>query len=220
MKDFGHEEQTPQSTFNGTVGGCFAVKLAIFLLVVLTLGLATPWAICIWHKWRMENLVIDGERLVFDGKGRRLFWRYVGWFFLTIITIGNYAWTVRIKIHDWLTEHTHFEGNQYRKYYEIHNNGSAFGGDQMEHIRLFVKQLLLVIFTLGFGLPWAVCMQQKWRLENTVIDGKQVAFSGTGKKLFGLYFGTFWLAVLTLGIAGSWRKVKLLRWEAEHTYFE
>ena len=220
MKDLEYEEQTPQSTFNGTAGGCFVVKLLCCLVVILTLGLGSPWAICMWYEWRTENLVIDGKRLVFDGRAGRLFLRFAWWFFLTIITLGHYAWTVRIKIHDWLTEHTHFENNPYRKYYEIHNNESAFGGDQMEHIRLFIKQLFLVVFTLGFGMPKAVCMQQKWRLGNTVIDGKQVAFDGTGKKLFWLHIGTFWLTVLTLGIAGSWRKVKILRWIAEHTHFE
>ena len=37
---------------------------------------------------------------------------------------------------------------------------------------------LIVLFTLGIGTPWAFCKIQRWRAENTTIEGKKIKFIG------------------------------------------
>lgn len=35
-----------------------------------------------------------------------------------------------------------------------------------------ILQVLITVFTLGIGLPRAVCIKEKWVADHTIIDGK------------------------------------------------
>lgn len=56
-----------------------------------------------------KHTVIDGKRLVFDGKGVQLFGQYIKWFLLSIITLGIYSFWLNIKMKQWVVSHTHHE---------------------------------------------------------------------------------------------------------------
>ncbi len=43
------------------------------LICGLTLGIATPWAVCTMQNWKTKHTVVDGQRLYFDGTGAQLF---------------------------------------------------------------------------------------------------------------------------------------------------
>jgi uncharacterized membrane protein YjgN (DUF898 family) len=210
------------SKFNGTVGQWFRLSILMFLLVVFTLGLGMPWAICMLHRWRMNNLVIEGKQVVFYGKGRKLFWRYMGWSILSLLTLGFYSFRVPVKVMDWLMEYTHFEleeGQDPELYYKVFQQKSSFCGVTMDYVRVLILQALLLIFTLGLAMPWVICLWGKWYFDNMIIDGKQVVFAGGGKKLFWRYLAWSILTIITLGIWGFWMAVRILKWEADHIYF-
>jgi uncharacterized membrane protein YjgN (DUF898 family) len=57
---------------------------------------------------------------------------------------------------------------------------SRFDGHVGEYIGLSILMFILVVCTLGFGVPWAVCILHEWRMNHLVIDGKQVVFEGRG----------------------------------------
>lgn len=96
------------SYFDGGLLSYLLHRLAAFLIITFTLGIATPWGICILYKWEIEHTVIEGQRLQFDGTAMQLFGNWIKWFFLIIITLGIYSFWVRIKILEWKTKHTHF----------------------------------------------------------------------------------------------------------------
>ena len=89
----------------------------------------------------------------------------------------------------------------------------------MDYVRVLILQTILFIVTLGFAMPWVVCMRGRWYFDNMIIDGKQVVFDGRGKKLFWRYIGWILLTIITLGVWGFWMAVKILKWEVEHLYF-
>lgn len=210
-----------RSRFDGHVGEYIGLSILMFILVVCTLGFGVPWAVCILHEWRMNHLVIDGKQVVFEGRGGRLFWRYVGWYFLTLLTLGFYGFRLPVKMMDWLMERTHLQSDtEENPYYKKLYNKSSFCGVTMDFVRILILQFLLLTFTLGFAMPWVLCMWARWRFDNMIIDGKQVVFEGRGKKLFWRYFVWSLLTLITLGIGGFWMSVKIYRWEAEHTHFE
>ena len=64
-------------------------------------------------------------------------------------------------------------------------NESKFTGGLLGMIGICILQGLIITFTLGIAMPWAVCMYQKWLAEHTIIDGHKVRFDGTGGQLFG-----------------------------------
>ena len=96
-----------ESKFTGGLLGLIAVSIVQGLIIVFTLGLATPWAVCFKEKWYAENTIIDGHRVTFDGTGGQLFGNFIKWFLLTIITIGIYGLWLSIKMKQWVTKHTH-----------------------------------------------------------------------------------------------------------------
>ncbi len=97
-----------KSEFNGGLFGLIGIYILQGLIIGLTFGIATPWAICLKEKWIADHTVIDGRQLFFDGTGGQLFGNFIRWFFLTIITFGIYAFWLDIKIKQWIVKHTHF----------------------------------------------------------------------------------------------------------------
>ncbi len=101
---------------------------------------------------------------------------------------------------------------------EEHN--SYFDGGLLEQIGWRLLGGLLAIITLGLGTPWAVCMIEKWEATHTVIDGRRLAFDGTGTQLFGNYIKWAFLTIITIGIYSFWFGIKMKQWVVKHTYFE
>ena len=96
---------------------------------------------------------------------------------------------------------------------------SKFDGGLLGLIGIGILQGLLVIITLGFGVPWAVCIRERWIARHTVIDGRRLVFDGTGGQLFGNYIKWFLLTLITLGIYGFWLSIKMQQWITKHTHF-
>ena len=98
-----------ESKFDGRLIGLIGINILQFLLTVITIGIGTPWAVCMKERWMAKHTVIDCKRLVFDGKGVQLFGQYIKWFLLSIITLGIYSFWLSIKMKQWVVSHTHHE---------------------------------------------------------------------------------------------------------------
>ena len=96
---------------------------------------------------------------------------------------------------------------------------SKFTGGLLGMIGIGILQGLIITFTLGLGLPWAVCLKQRWIAKHTIIDGKRLTFDGTGGQLFGNYIKWFLLTLITFGIYGFWLTIKMQQWITKHTHF-
>ena len=81
--------------------------ILMVLISVFTLGIALPWALCIWQKWVADHTIIDGKQMVFDGTGAQLFGNYIKWWLLCMVTLGIYSLWLPIKFRQWTTMHTH-----------------------------------------------------------------------------------------------------------------
>ncbi len=96
-----------ESKFTGGLLGLIGINILTAILIVATVGIALPWAICIKHKWLAKHTIIDGKQLYFDGNGAQLIGNWIKWLLLTIITIGIYGFWVSLKLRNWVTKHTH-----------------------------------------------------------------------------------------------------------------
>lgn len=96
------------SFFDGGVLSYLGIVILGGLLIALTVGIATPWAITLTYGWRINHTVIEGRRLRFSGTGLGLFGNWIKWFLLTIITLGIYGFWVHIKLEDWKVRNTSF----------------------------------------------------------------------------------------------------------------
>ena len=97
------------SKFDGGLLGLIGMGILTGLLCAVTLGLGTPWAVCMMVNWYAKHVVIDGKRVSFDGNGMQLFGNYIKWFLLTIITCGIYGFWLGIKMIKWVVSHLHIE---------------------------------------------------------------------------------------------------------------
>ncbi len=97
-----------ESYFDGKLIQQIGYAILAGLLIAITLGLATPWVVCMIQKWETKHTVIEGKRLKFDGNGAQLFGKYIVWYLLTIITLGIYSLWLGIKMKKWVAKHTHF----------------------------------------------------------------------------------------------------------------
>lgn len=100
----------------------------------------------------------------------------------------------------------------------LNTNDSYFDGGLLEYIGIQIVGILLILVTLGLGVPWVYCMGARWRIDHTVIDGRRLHFDGTGGQLFGQYIKWWFLSLITLGIYSWWIVIKLQDWEAHHTH--
>ena len=96
-----------ESKFTGGLLGLIGIHILQWLLILVTLGLGAPWAICMKERWIARHTFIDGRQLTFDGTGGQLFGNYIKWFLLTLITLGIYSLWLSIKMKQWVVKHTH-----------------------------------------------------------------------------------------------------------------
>lgn len=97
-----------KSYFDGGIIDLVLLRITNLIILVITLGLGTPWAVVRTYRWEIEHTIIEGRRLGFDGSAWGLFAKWVWWYFLTIITLGIYGFWANININKWKAEHTFF----------------------------------------------------------------------------------------------------------------
>ena len=98
--------------FDGKARNFFFVGLAAFLLTILTLGLAFPWATTMLIRWRTDHTIVEGRRLRFRGTGSGLFGKWILWWVFTILTLGLYSLIVWPRYQRWIVENTAIEDNR------------------------------------------------------------------------------------------------------------
>lgn len=100
----------------------------------------------------------------------------------------------------------------------IEDPTSYFDGGLLSYVGWRILGALLTIFTFGLAFPWAACFMYRWEVENTVISGRRLHFTGTGLGLFGNWIKWWFLILITLGIYSFWVHIKLIEWKTKHTY--
>jgi uncharacterized membrane protein YjgN (DUF898 family) len=95
--------------FTGGAATYLGVGILAVLVVLVTFGLATPFAIVLKQRWRAKHTYINGHRLVFLGTGMSLFGNWIKWFLLTLVTFGIYSFWVVPRVHKWVVENTDFD---------------------------------------------------------------------------------------------------------------
>ena len=98
-----------ESKFDGGLLGLIGIGILSAIIITITVGICTPWAVCIKEGWYVKHTIVDGQRLTFDGKAIQLFGNWIKWLLLTIITFGIYSFWLSIKMKQWVTLHTHHE---------------------------------------------------------------------------------------------------------------
>lgn len=100
-------DENPRSRFDANALESFCAFFVAGLIITLTCGIGTPWAMSYLLNFICRHAVVDGKRMVFDGNGGQLFGNYIKWFLLTLITFGIYGFWVIPKMISWIVKHIH-----------------------------------------------------------------------------------------------------------------
>lgn len=95
--------------FNEDVGGYFITLLICYVIIIFTLGIGTPWALCRIERWKANNTTLNGKKIKFIGEGSALLGKFIIWYLLTLITFGIYAIWAAVKMQKFIVEHTVIE---------------------------------------------------------------------------------------------------------------
>lgn len=79
--------------------------------------------------------------------------------------------------------------------------------------------LLITVISFGILYPFALVMMQRWKAENTYVNGAQLRFNGSAIGLIGQWVKWFLLCLITFGIYSFWVYPRLNRWIVENTDF-
>jgi uncharacterized membrane protein YjgN (DUF898 family) len=96
-------------TFDGGAATYVGTSILAFLVTVLTLGIAYPYAVVLKERWIAKHTYVEGRQLVFNGTGIGLFGHWIKWFFFCIITLGIYGFWVAPRLRKWIVERTDFK---------------------------------------------------------------------------------------------------------------
>jgi len=96
------------SYFDGGVGNFLGEAFLALLLASFTCGIMYPWALTKVYGWQARHTVIQGKRLVFNGKAMDLFVNILKWMLLTLVTFGIYSIWASIEMEKWRVKNTTF----------------------------------------------------------------------------------------------------------------
>lgn len=214
-----------ESKFKGTlVKYCLhKVHMAIlnfFLLRWLTLGIISYHGVVVDTKYQVNNTIIDGHKLKFRGNFLQVWWMNFKNFLLNVITLGIYGLVNKkfkgevkgANAQKWAASKTRIAGE----------NAVCLGTYTGSAFKLTLLKILAFIgslCTLFICRTYFSCLVARYRINNTVYDGKRLYFDGTGKQLFAKNLLWALLTICTLFIYSFVAKYKIEKWITEHTHF-
>ncbi len=193
-----------KSGFTATVFELFAEKLLLMWVSMVTLGFAYPWLKCHYEGFIASKTYVKGRRLSFDGKGKDLAKKYYLWMLLCVVTFGIYSIFLADKLHKWVVEHTHYDGNE--------GGESSYDGKTGVIFGFKLASFFAGAFTLGLAKPFVECKREDYLCEHTIIDDSHMYFDGTGSGL--LKKQVLWVAltIATCGVYAIWLNLQKEQW--------
>lgn len=198
--------------FAGGAATYFGTGLLGGLITTVTFGICYPFALVLLERWKAKHTTLNGRSLRFTGSAIDLVVKWIIWALLIIVTLGIYSFWVVPRLTKWQVENRVFADDNVPGRFR-------FTGGAGSYWLTAIGAVLLTVFTLGLGLPWALVLLDRWKANYTTIDGRQLRFTGSGSSLFGNWIKWLVLMVITLGIYSFWVVPRLTKWRVEHQAF-
>ena len=135
-----------------------------FLLTIVTIGIYGAWFAMDLRRYIISNIKVGNARFTYSGDGGSFFWMNFKGYLLTIITLGIYIFW-------WQKDQFEFFVNNLTLEQEddvLNFKSKATGGD---FAGLMIVNLLLLVFTLGFGYAWVVTRTFNFIMNNIEVTG-------------------------------------------------
>lgn len=133
-------------------------------LTIITFGIYGSWLKINLRNYVLSNVRFGDAELNYDGDGRDYFFLNFKGYFLSVITLGIYMFWWQKDIFNYYIDNL----SLYKDDKKITFTSTATGGD---FVGLVVINLLIIIFTLGFGYAWVVTRTIKFIFDHIKLEG-------------------------------------------------
>jgi uncharacterized membrane protein YjgN (DUF898 family) len=222
-------------TFHGTGGALFGIWVVNVLLTLLTLGIYYFWGKVRVRRYFASQTEIESDRFAFHGTGRELLVGTAKAALLFAVPFALFRVVPELDLGLWLTvaavvlayaslalliplamvgarryrmSRTSWRGIRF-----------AFRGRSVDFIRLFVRDSLLTVLTLGLYYPVFATHIYDFMVSRTSLGSERFGFDGRPRDLFRIYGLAFLLWLPTLGLYYFWFRARKQRYLWAHTTF-
>ena len=199
-----------ESYFDGTGVELLGLLLLLLLVTLLTCSIGSPWILCKIIRWKKQHTVIDGRRLDFDGTGSSLLGHQALWFVLILVTCSIYTPFVYTSFLRWSLKHTFYEDSP--------DERGNFDGSGFEFFGYSTLLTAISAATLQLAGAWAVSVMEKWEMSHVILDKDRLIYKGSAVDLFGKFFVSVILTLITCFIYLPWGIVSICKYICKNTH--
>lgn len=150
--------------YTGNVKSMYKVFFKGILFSILTLGIYGPWFLVSIRKEIMRNVKLGNLNFSFEGRGSKYLGLSLGGYLLCIITLGIYAFQWAANLHNFNIDYSRLYTAEERA--KLKGKATGLGIFKLQFINL-----LIVVFTLGLGVPFALVRSLKYYASTVELDG-------------------------------------------------
>lgn len=201
-------------------------------LTAITLGIAQAWAKAAWIRFGAGHVRVAGHPLEFTGTGAEIFYNRMkafGIVFLLIVVLvvlslvfgeasaaffSPVIYVVAIGIvplaivSGWKWRLSRTEWNNIRMRHV---------GLSMDFAKMWWKEALLVVLTLGLRMPYLMVRTRRSLLGGSRLGNAKASFVGDESEFWKIWIRGVLLTLATLGVYSFWARAQAIRWNWEHT---
>ena len=134
------------------------------LLTLVTLGIYGAWLQMNVRRYTHQNIRYGDVEFSNNCDGAAWFLLNLKGYFLTLITLGIYSFWWQCNIFNYYIDNMSMQKGEQK----IQCRSTATGGG---FFKLLIVNLLIIVFTLGFGKAWADIRKQRFIWDNTKMFG-------------------------------------------------
>ncbi len=151
-------------SYHGDLGELIKICVKGILLTILTFGIYGAWFSMELNRYVIGNVQAGSAKFGFDGKGNEYFKIFFIGYLLTIVTFGIYGFW-------WIRDLFNFSYNH--TFINLEEESYAFKGNITvgKVFELTIVNILIVVFTLGIGTPWALVRTLRYSFDHIELDG-------------------------------------------------
>lgn len=152
--------------YRGELSDMYSTYLIGFFLTILTLGIYGSWFVVKLRKQMIDNVRFGNVSLRYVGDGGGLFLIHVKGYFLSVFTLGIYLfWYTKNLLHFYVNNIVVLQEDGTYSRLQCQVSG-------WDVLKLTVGNILIVIFTLGLGIPLTTTRTMSLIMNNTVMSGQ------------------------------------------------
>ncbi|KAA9332600.1 YjgN family protein [Adhaeribacter soli] len=133
-------------------------------LTAITFGIYGSWFVVNLRKYIIGNIRFGNIRFSFDGEGGELFITHLKGYFLSVFTLGIYLFWYMRDLHFFYVNNILAEQNGRLVRLDANVTGTGY-------LKLIVGNVLIMVFTLGLGIPFVTVRTLNFVISNTQLIG-------------------------------------------------